>query len=141
VDHVRIAAGFSERSEEARGTLRVQLQRLVERLLEGDGRGTVDQDIDARDAGELALEVTRHRADVASVESFEDLACEQVLEPGFRVAAEEHGDARLGQLVQALREHGLADEPGGSRQQHRFARQALPERLGHVMHDRTTRLY
>jgi hypothetical protein len=117
VDEIGVAAGFAERFQQPRGAFRVQLQRLVERLLEGDRRRAVDHHVDAGHAGDLALQVAGDRLDFAAVQALEDLASEDVLEAPVGVAAEEHREARLRQLVQALGEHGLADEPGGSRQQ------------------------
>jgi hypothetical protein len=131
VDEVGVAAGFAKRVEEARRALAVELQRLVERILEGDRRGAVDDDVDVVDPLEpVVAEVARDRFDRAAVEALERRAREHlVLQALLRViAAQQHRDGGVGQLADDLREHGLADEPGGTGEQQRLAGETVLQR-------------
>ena len=122
VDEVRVAAGLAQRFEQARRALAVELERLVQRLLEGDARGAVDDDVDVAGQVEVVVaEVAADGLDVGAVEALERGGGEDlVLEPVVGVAAQQDRDRRLGQLADDLGQHGLADEPGGAGQQQRF---------------------
>ena len=144
VDEVRVAAGVAHGLQQARRSLRVQLQRLVERLLEGDGRGAVDDDVDpAADVQALTAEVAADGLHAAAVQSLARTAVEDlVLEALLRVAAQQQRDLRVRQLPQDLAEHGFSEESRGPGEQDGLAGQLLlDEDVVRQSEHRTSRLY
>ena len=127
VDEVGVAAGLAERVQQSRGALAVELERLVERLLEGDGGGAVDDDVDVAHALEpVVAEVAADGLDVAAVEALERLARQDlVAQAAFGVAAQQHGHAGVRKLAHDLREQCLAEETRGTREQQRLAGEPL----------------
>jgi hypothetical protein len=87
---------------------------------------------------------------VLAVDALERRSGEQLGEPPLRAlvvgGAQQHDDpSDVGQLAQALAEHGLAHEAGGSREEERLAGEALVDggagRVEHRPPHGTTDLY
>jgi hypothetical protein len=134
VDEVRVAAGSADGFQQAGGALAVELERLVERLLERDGRGAVDDRVDAAgDRQVIVGDVAADHADVGRVETLAGCAREHLLAQALLgVAAEQENHLQVGQLSQDLAEHGLPQEPGGAGEKDRLAGEESLQREGIV---------
>ena len=130
--------------EQAGRALGVELQRLVQRLLERDRGGAVDDDVDAgRELEALVAEVAADDADPAAVEPFAGAARQNlVVETLLGVAAQQQHDLGVGQLPQDLTEHGFSEESRGPGEQDGLAGQLLlDEDVVRQSEHRTSRLY
>ena len=144
-----VAAGLAQRVGEAAGAEHVELEDVVQRLLEGHRRGAVDGDVGAREllgveaAEALGGEVGGQRAQAAGGERLvgqpagERLAREDLLhEPlmrGVVVGRAQQQRDRPGarDLAQPGRQDGLAEEPGGAREQQLRVGEPYGDALGH----------
>ena len=117
VDDVGVAAGLAQRVQQPRGALAVELERLVERQLERDRGGAVDDDVDVADALEpVVSEIAAHGLHAAAVEALARVARQHlVAQAPLGVAAQEHGHTGVGQLPQHLPEQRPC--PGNPRHQ------------------------
>ena len=144
-----VAAGLAQRVGETAGAEDVELEDVVQRLLEGDGRGAVDGDVGAGEllgveaAEALGGEVRGQRTQAAGGQRLvgqptgERLARQDLLHEPLvgRVvvgrAQEQRDRPGARDLSQPGRQDGLAEEPGGACEQQLRVGESYGDALGH----------